>query len=358
MRLARGRVALRQVALSKPYELSIGTLGAFESVLVMLERSNGSVGIGEAVALPGYGWETTDTILRVANDLIAGISGIKTKTLIERCRREWPNSPFAASAVMAAIELPDWLHYAQSGVRFPLNAALAPSSNESALVDAAETALSMGYRYLKLKVGLDVSSDIAAMRVLLGGLPGRDFKVVADANQAYSIEQALKFLRSVTEMKLDRFLWLEQPLGRLDWDGTKYLCKRTALPIVLDECIYDETHVRRAAEMGARGIKLKLMKNFGLAETVRLAKIAHELKMRVIFGNGVATDVGNLAEFLVLASAPGHFIEPSESSGFAKLTRAILPGLKVSNGNLSCDATAETMARELHQIVADLALID
>ena len=176
MLITRGRVAVHRVPLTKPYELSIGTLDTFESVLVALERSDGLVGVGEAVALPGYGWETTDSILGVANDLTAGIAGIESEILVERCRSAWPRSPFAASAVMAAIEIPDWLHYAGTGVRFPLNAALAPRSDGALLVDDAKAALSKGYRYLKLKIGLDVASDIAAMRVLLDGMPGFDFQ--------------------------------------------------------------------------------------------------------------------------------------------------------------------------------------
>ena len=63
------------------------------------------------------------------------------------------------------------------------------------------------------------------------------------------------------------------------------------------------------------------MKNFGPTETVRLANIARELGLLVVLGNGVATDVGNLAEFLVLASAPDLLASRGESSGYVKLNR-------------------------------------
>jgi L-alanine-DL-glutamate epimerase-like enolase superfamily enzyme len=347
--ITQARVMLRQARLSKPYELSIGKLETFDSVIVRLGRSDGSVGVGEAVALPGYGWETTSDILAAANDLIADISGLSVERLAERCRDKWRESPFAASATMTALELPDWLHYAQSGLRFPLNAAVAPNRDANVLVGAAEKAMTKGFKYLKLKIGLDVDLDIAAMRILLDGLPGCDVRVAADANQAYTVEQSKTFLRAIEEMKLSRFLWLEQPLNRLDWEGARYLCNSTALPIVLDECIYAEEDIARAAATGARGVKLKLVKNLGLKETLRLAAFARTLGLFVVFGNGVATDVGNLAEFLVLASAPRLFSAPSESSGFTKLVRTTLPILEVMSGCLGCRVAADAIAQDFRR---------
>ena len=72
------------------------------------------------------------------------------------------------------------------------------------------------------------------------------------------------------------------------------------VPIVLDESIYNEADIVRAARIGAYGVKLKLMKNFGIAETLSLARQARHLGLIVVFGNGVATDIGNLGEYLVI----------------------------------------------------------
>lgn len=162
-------------------------------------------------------------------------------------------------------------------------------------------------------------------------------------------------MRAVADMNLAHLLWLEQPLDRLDWDGTRHLCGRTALPIVLDECIYDEGDIRRAAAVGACGIKLKLMKNFGLKETVRLAGFARAMGLLVVFGNGVATDIGNLAEFLVLGSAHDLFSAPSESSGFGKMQHMILPSLELADGYIRCRMSADTIEQGFRRTASNMA---
>ena len=115
--------------------------------------------------------------------------------------------------------------------------------------------------------------------------------------------------------------------------------------------------MKRAAEVGARGIKLKLVKNLGPTETVRLANFARELGLLVVFGNGVATDVGNLAEFLVLASAPDLFNAPSESSGCAKLIRPVFSILEISDGNLGCRIVGGCQLRRSFAAGADLIAV-
>ena len=182
---------------------------------------------------------------------------------------------------------------------------------------------------------------------MLEGLKNYDFHVSADANQAYTVGVAEAYLRGLEGVDLARFLWLEQPLDRADWNGAQYLCGRAPVPIVLDECIYDEADVVRAKAIGARGVKLKLMKHFGMKETARLAHHARNLGLAVLFGNGVATDIGNLAEFLMLASSPDTFTQPCESSGFNKLKDHMLACLIETNGQFAMRQSAEQISRQL-----------
>jgi L-alanine-DL-glutamate epimerase-like enolase superfamily enzyme len=326
-------VYLNHAKLHAPYVLSFTTLDAFESVAVAVERVNGVIGIGEAVALPGYGSETTADVISMVRRLIDGAAGQSATNLLRRCRDAWREAPFAASAVATALEQPDWLRHANRGSRFPLNCAVSSEGGASVLTTAARHVLDRGYRYLKLKVGRDLDADIASARLLLDGLAGARFQVVIDANQAYSRDEARAFITALERMDAERLLWFEQPLDRFDWDGLGNLCRDSRRPIVLDECIYDEADVRRAAACGAHGVKLKLCKNLSPSETIRLAELARALDMVVVFGNGVATDLGNLTEHLVLAARPDLFAAPSESSGFAKLRRTL------TNVSLRIDAS-------------------
>jgi L-alanine-DL-glutamate epimerase-like enolase superfamily enzyme len=332
--------------LNKPYDLSFAQLTAYDSVWVRAEDEDGHIGLGEAVPLPGYNWETLETVSSTVAALVAGAERESAAAIVERCRAVRADHPFAASAVMTALDLPLFLDRTASDRRFPLSAAIAGEWPLDQLRRTAEAHLDAGYGFLKCKVGRDLEGDVAAARCLLNEWPGRPFGVVFDANQAYAPDAALAFARALRACASDRLQWLEQPVDRRDWDGMERLCRRGEVAIVVDESIYDEADVARAAAIGAHGVKLKLVKNFGIAETLSLARRARELGLTVVFGNGVATDLGNLGEYLVLASAPELFAAPAECSGFAKLREPLLGSLlRIDDkGRLTASAGADEIA--------------
>jgi len=178
--------------------------------------------------------------------------------------------------------------------------------------------------------------------------PGKRFRAVFDANQAYTTEAALRLPRSCAAALPTGCNGFEQPVDRRDWDGMERLCRKSGVPIVLDECIYDEADVKRAAAIGASGVKLKLIKNFGIAETLALGRLARSLGLIVVFGNGVASDIGNLGEYLTLVAGQGLFTDASECTGFVKLRESLLGGvLNVGDdGEFAATASATAIATD------------
>jgi L-alanine-DL-glutamate epimerase-like enolase superfamily enzyme len=338
-RLAWGR---KSSPLVKPYDLSFARLTSYESVWVYAEDDAGGAGLGEAVALPGYGWETTETVCAAIAELLDGADARNEEILVRRARAAWAKNPFAASAVMAALDLPFYLAQG-TAARFALNA---PVSAEVSLAqfrtDAARW-LDLGFPYIKVKVGGSLEANTAAARAILREFPDRQFQVVFDANQGFSLADAMRFADFLADYAAPRLLWFEQPVDRADWPSMEKLCRAARAPILLDECIYDAANIARAAAMGAFGVKLKLFKNFGIAETLALARRARAAGLTVVFGNGVATDIGNLGEYLTLATADGLFAPPAESNGFAKLQRSLLGGMLETDaaGRMTCVADAE-----------------
>jgi muconate cycloisomerase len=335
--------------LLKPYDLSFTQLVSYESVWVAAEHENGAIGMGEAVALPGYNHETFDTVRTAVEALTAGADGESGEAIAQRCRDVMVDRPFAASAVMTALDMPAYLSHAGTGAWFPLSAPVSGDWPLAKLRSTVESYLSAGYVHIKCKVGRDFDCDVAAARSLLSDWPGRSFGVVFDANQAYAPDVAHAFARELHRLGSDRLQWFEQPVDRHDWDAMERLCRGRSAPIVLDESIYSEGDVERAAAMGAHGVKLKLMKNFGIVETLSLAHRARALGLTVVFGNGVATDLGNLGEYLVLAAGKGVFAAPSECSGFAKLRQPLLGSLLSldRNGRFTCSGGAGEIADRL-----------
>ena len=108
-RLRRLQWGVRVEPLVKPYDLSFVQLTAFDVVWVLAEDDQGRVGIGEAVPLPGYNWETIETIRASTAAICEGAVGATVSSIVRKCRDFRRDHPFAASAVMAALDMPAFL---------------------------------------------------------------------------------------------------------------------------------------------------------------------------------------------------------------------------------------------------------
>src|SRR5579864_195830 len=121
-RLRRVRWGITSCPLTHPYDLSFTQLTAYDSVWAAIEDQEGRVGVGEAVPLPGYNWETLETISATVRTLLSNAQNETESLLTERCWAAWREHPFAASAVMTALEMPRFLAHAELGHRFALSA--------------------------------------------------------------------------------------------------------------------------------------------------------------------------------------------------------------------------------------------
>ena len=309
--------------LKSPYKLSFTTVTEFESVWVRIENDVGEVGIGEAVALPGYSWETTASILACLDEMVGNGEGHTEASLRAACAAKRDQHPFATSAVVTALDLPRYLRAERPIRGFPLNLPISSEMSFEEMDRCLREGLAQGYRFAKVKIGKSLEKDLAAVPHLMAHW-ALNYLFVFDANQAYDLNQARQFCEVLEPYIYGPALWLEQPLSMKDWDGHAALCAQTSTPIVLDESIYNESDIQHAKSIGACGVKLKLFKNHGIGGTLALARQARGLGLGVVFGNGVATDIGNFAEYLALINEPALFDNPLECSGFIKQKQPLL----------------------------------
>jgi L-alanine-DL-glutamate epimerase-like enolase superfamily enzyme len=155
-----------------------------------------------------------------------------------------------------------------------------------------------------------------------------------DANQGYTADQGIAFVRAVDPAGIDLF---EQPCPAGDWDSHLAVAKATRVPLMLDESIYGMSDIEKAAALNcAAYIKVKLMK-LGTLEALGLAiERIRELGMRPVLGNGVACDLGCWLEGLVAAR---HIDNAGEMNGFLKARSPLLAApLVVRDGALQLEA--------------------
>lgn len=308
------------IPLSSPYNLSFVSLTEFNCLWVS-SKVGGRVGYGEAVPLPGYGWETLDSVKSVISGLSSTFHSVAD--IYEWCEREYTRNPFAVSAVLCSIELPIVLANNPKIEPVEVNFALSSSFDGDYLESQIKHARRNGYRFIKLKVGRDIDCDVFSLRKICDSEFSQDMFISLDANQAYSREDVLKIAPTLHRFE-SKIQWLEQPFADKDWESVDWYKNNVRFPLYLDESIYDVKDICLAKELGAEGIKLKLCKCKGITGALDLIDNAKSIGLSVLFGNGVSSDIGNLAELLISNVARDSLVAPSESSGFLKLRRNLM----------------------------------
>jgi muconate cycloisomerase len=188
---------------------------------------------------------------------------------------------------------------------------LAVIGSEDAAADLREARAcwNAGYRAFKIKVGLG-SPEADAVRTMMLcqalkalGQGGEPCLVSADANQGFSVDGALTFVRGVGDCGLDFF---EQPVSAHDLDGMSRIAAATKVPIGADEGIHSLEHIARHHECkAARGVSLKAIKLGGLSRLFAASRLCGQLGMQVnISCKTGETSLASAAAVQIAAVAP------------------------------------------------------
>lgn len=322
------RAHLLRLPLIEPYRLVFGDLKAFDVILVGVRDADGAVGWGEATILPGYTDETVEEGWALSREAVETVRTTADVRMVGRAVKS--RAPFAATALLTAL---DWLDRSpilrRAGRVELLGTVNGKAGDFAALETEIEQLLERGCRTLKVKVGWDVSTDLRQVAAVRSIAAGRA-KLRIDANQGYSIDQAVAFLKRLdpTDVEL-----VEQPCAAGDWDAAVAAKRASGAPMMLDESIFGLKDIDRAASLGcADYIKLKLMKLGSLdALEAGLGMIA-ERGMKTVLGNGVASDLGCWME---ACCALGGARSAGEMNGFLKTkTRVLRPGLATEGAEI------------------------
>ncbi len=170
------------------------------------------------------------------------------------------------------------------------------------------------YKAFKIKVGTSgsVLDDIEFVEKVSEKIPP-DSELRIDANQGYSsLEEAIELTRRVKQ----KIIYLEQPFPVEKWDWNNKLMKKTGISVMLDESIQNKEDILKAVRIGVPYIKLKLAKIGSIYKTIDYMQFAEKNGLKVIIGNGVATDISCYLEALIWQK--GKTKKAGEMNGFLK----------------------------------------
>jgi D-galactarolactone cycloisomerase len=145
-----------------------------------------------------------------------------------------------------------------------------------------------GFHGVKVKVGFDLDQDIRIVRAVRQEL-GKDFIVMTDANQGYSLDVGIKAAQAFADAGA---YWLEEPLFVEDIAGHAILRERGNTPIAVGEnlnmtCAFENFILRGAVDF----IQPDVARAGGVTEIRSIAALAAQHKVPVSFhtwGDAVA----------------------------------------------------------------------
>jgi len=331
---------IEPIAVSLPMKKPVFMAGVeirqADNVLLRIEADNGTVGWGEAASALTMTGETVESMMAAILHMRPALEGRLAED-INGAQTAMAGRMYANNAAKAALEMALYdlvgratsrpVHALLGGKRRDRVAALSVLSNGELNADLrdAENKKAEGFTAFKIKVGIAKPLTDGDRTRQICKLLGKDVLICADANQGWSADDAVQYVRAVAGSGLTFF---EQPVLADDVEGMAAVAAAADCAIGADESIHSLGDIRRHhAQNAAKGVSLKTIKLGGLQRVMAAGRLCDELKMAV----NVSCKAG---ESSIACAAATHI---------AAALPQIAWGLTLSNEGLAEDVTANPM---------------
>ena len=314
MKIVRVEPIAVRLPMMRPMKMAGVEIRSADNLLVRVDADNGLTGWGEAASAPTMTGEFVEGMVAAVRYLVPSLEGARF-TAPETVSAQLARSLTGNTSVKAAIDMAlyDLLGkarqqpvYALLGgalrQRIPALWMLGTGSADSDVAEA-KAKVAQGFVAFKIKVGVDDPlADAERTRRICTAI-GTGHLISADANQGWSVEQALAYLDAINDAPLD---FLEQPISAGDLAGLARIAASTRVAIGVDESIHEIADIARHHESGAaKGCSLKAIKMGGLRIVHQAAQQCQASGMKVNLACKVAeSSIATAAVLHLAASIP------------------------------------------------------
>ncbi|RUL72755.1 L-fuconate dehydratase [Dyella choica] len=235
----------------------------------------------------------------------------------------------------------------------------------------AREAVAQGFRTIKLKVGMNVEDDVRRCR-LARATVGPDIAIAVDANQRWSVPDAIAWLRRLTDVQLK---WVEEPTSPDDVLGHAAIRKAVApVPISTGEHTQNRVIFKQLFQAGAVDlVQIDAARVGGVNENLAILLLAAKYGIRVYphaGGVGLCELVQHLAmaDFVSITGKKedraiefvdhlhehfvdpvvirnGHYIAPQTPGFSAQMHAATLAQYRYPDGPVWCEPLVTATAQ-------------
>lgn len=323
IRVAEVRADPLSLELDAPFEIALGTRREARNLLVEVETDEGVVGYGEGSPLPPVTGETQGAAVEVARsaaDLLAGRDLTNYRAICGDLRAAFPGANSALFALETAVldaycrsrglALSELFggppRPVETDLTIPIVGADEARERASAAATEGDTsgvadegdASGAGFSHLKIKTGDEVGAAVERVVAAREGAPDAELKV--DANQGWTPEETLRFVRHLRERGVELAL-LEQPVHRDDLAGLARVRDRARVPVAADEAVFSPEDALAVVRADAADvINVKLGKSGPMA-AADIAAVAEAANLELMVGCMLESALGIRASAHVVA---------------------------------------------------------
>ncbi|WP_193310453.1 dipeptide epimerase [Halorubrum halophilum] len=285
--------------LKEPFEIALGTQYEAPNVLVTVETASGVVGYGEGSPDHYVTGETQGATLdtgQMAVELLEGRDVANYRAIVDDLHATFPGAVSTLFALETAVidaycrersmPMAELFGGQPTEVQTDLTVPILPPKTAA---ERAKSAVDEGFETLKVKVGTNIETDIERVRAVSEVAP--EATLTVDANQGWSVSEAIRFDEEVREAGLNLSL-IEQPVVDTDVTGLASVRDRTKTPVAADETVFTPADAMRVVrEDAADVINVKLGKS-GLLGAAAIADIAKAADRDLMVGCMLESAIG------------------------------------------------------------------
>lgn len=338
MRISRVEAIPVNIPYHHPVRWATGYADTADHVVVRVETDAGLVGITEAVPRPSIYGESQVGAVHALTEWIAPLLVGEDPFALERIWMKL-NQIAYNHTVKGAIDLalhdiaaqaagvPLWRYLGGWTDRVQVTW-MVHLKSPGEVAEEVQAQADRGFRCFKLKGGVDPKGDVEMVRLIRRQL-GDQVSLYVDANQGYTMTQALQTCKALAELGV---LFIEEPLPVGNLPARRQLARANLLPVLGDDSCFTPADVARELAAGAVQILSIKPPRTGAALTRRIIALGEAHGAPCLIGTQGEAMLGTLASAHV-GAAFAQFKYPGEFSLFTLLTDDLLAeSLRIEGG--------------------------
>ncbi len=297
-----------KIPLKEAFVISRNSREFYEGVIIELITKSGVRGFGEAVPSKYVMNETVGGAMSFAKNELEQIKGknIFSRNEIMDLLKDMESPHCIMNAVDSALidiagkilKVPAYKIFGADKKDIKTSATVS-IGNIYDTVKSAEMWLKYGFKALKMKIGLNLEEDIRRIKDVRS--ISDDFDLYVDANQGYSVDDAIRFAEETDQYDVE---FIEQPVSAENLSALRKVKLYSPVPIMADESVKTPEDAINIILMDAVDyINIKLTKAGGIDEALKIAHIAEAAHKGTMVGCMLGTPLLLAASYTVFNTA-------------------------------------------------------